>query len=73
MTMPSFGHIAALCMGPWAACWGSACIGIAFPHLVILHHALQHWARVLKNVCHALEQGNADNAEEAQLQAQAGE
>ena len=42
---------------------------IFFPDLVVLHHALQHWPSLLEDICHALEQRNPHNAEEAQLQA----
>ena len=65
----ALGVVTLLCMGPGAASWRPVSSSLAFPHLVVLHHALQHWACVLKNVCHALEERNAHNAEEAQLQA----
>lgn len=47
---------------------GSCCSSFLFPHLVVLHHPLQHGTCVLKNVSHALEQRNPYYAEEAHLQ-----
>lgn len=55
-------------MRPGTASWHPVCRSLPLPHLVVLHHALQHWPGVLKYVCHALEERNTHNAEKAHLQ-----
>ena len=49
---------------------GRSCRGFPLPHLVVLHHSLQHGPCVFKDVSHALEQRDAHNAEEAHLHMQ---